>query len=335
MNRFTPPSTPREIPRRLTAPWPGARRTPESRFLIDVLSGLGRSSKTLPSKYFYDQTGSALFEEITELDEYYLTRTELHIMEAHATEMADALGPRCTLVELGSGSSVKTRLLLDRMSEPAAYVPIDISGKHLEESVGRLVAEYPNVMIRPIEADYSEPFTLPAIPNAARTAVYFPGSTIGNLSRLEAAAFLKRLAGLTGPGGALVVGADLVKERRLLEAAYNDARGVTARFNLNLLTRINRELGGDFQLDRFEHRSLYNDAAERIESYLVSRERQVVHVAGRAFDFEAGESIWTEQSHKYTLRSFGELAASGGHAVRRVWTDPKHWFSVQYLEPIR
>lgn len=335
MNRFTPPSTPREASRRLTAPWPGARRPAAGRFLADVLAGLARPSKTLPSKYFYDRIGSALFEEITELDEYYLTRTELQIMELHAGEMADALGPRCTLVELGSGSSVKTRLLLDRMTDPAAYVPIDISGQHLDESVARLAAEYPGLMIRPLEADYSEPFSLPTIPDAGRTAIYFPGSTIGNLSRLEAAVFLKRLAGLTGTGGALLVGADLVKERSLLEPAYNDARGVTARFNLNLLARINRELGGDFRVDRFEHRSYYNDAAERIESYLVSRERQVVHVAGRAFTFDAGESIWTEQSHKYTLQSFRDLAANGGYAVRRVWTDPKRWFSIQYLEPLR
>lgn len=334
MTRSTPPSTPKTSSRRLTAPWSGAHGAAASSFLSDVLEGLARTSKTLPSKYFYDRTGSALFDEITELDEYYLTRTELQIMEAYVGEMADALGPRCTLVELGSGSSVKTRLLLDRLKEPAAYVPIDISGEHLEQSVARLVSEYPRLRIQPIEADYSEPFSLPPVPDAARTVVYYPGSTIGNLSRVDATAFLKRLAHLTGPHGALLVGADLVKDRRLLEAAYNDARGVTARFNLNLLVRINRELGGDFRVDRFEHRSHYNEAAARIESYLVSRDRQIVHVAGRPFEFEAGEAIWTEQSHKYTLESFRELAAEGGYAVRRVWTDPKRWFSVQYVEPL-
>jgi len=334
MNRFTPPSTPKGAARRLTTPRTAVPRPSRARFLTDVLTGLGHPAKTLSSKYFYDRAGSALFEEITELDEYYLTRTELLIMEQHAGEMARELGAHCALVELGSGSSVKTRLLLDRLVEPAAYIPIDISGDHLEASVARLVADYPDIPIRPIETDYSEPFTLPAVAGAARTVIYFPGSTIGNLSRLEAAAFLKRLGGLVGPGGALLVGADLVKERALLEAAYNDARGITARFNMNLLARINRELGGDFQLDRFEHQSYYNEGAERIESYLVSREHQVVHIAGRRFEFDAGEAIWTEQSHKYTLQSFRDLAANGGYVVKRVWTDPQRWFSVQYLEPL-
>jgi dimethylhistidine N-methyltransferase len=318
---------------RLAKPQLGKQRA-ESRFLADVLAGLARPAKALPSKYFYDKIGSDLFDRIAELDEYYLTRAELAIMEADASQMAETIGPHTVLVELGSGSSIKTRLLLDQLAEPAAYVPIDISGDHLAQSSLRLAAEYPSLTIKPLEVDYSAPFTLPPTPGAARTAVYFPGSTIGNLPRADAVIFLRRLVDLCGPRGALLVGADLVKDRAVLEAAYNDSAGVTAQFNLNLLARINRELGGDFRLDQFEHRALYNETAERIESYLVSRERQTVHVAGQTFQLAEGESIWTEQSHKYTLESFEALAVDGGFAVRRVWTDPARWFSVQYLEPV-
>lgn len=331
---MTEPTSPPEPGgrRRRTQPQIHALRA-ESSFLTDVLAGLSKPAKTLSSKYFYDQIGSQLFDRITELDEYYLTRVELAIMEVHAEEIADALGPRCAIIELGSGSSIKTRLLLDHLVAPAAYVPIDISGDHLQQSAAQLAAEYPSLMIKPLEADYSGPFTLPAFPNAERRVIYFPGSTIGNLPRPDAVTFLRRLVELCGSDGALLVGADLVKDRAVLEAAYNDAEGVTDQFNLNLLTRINRELGGDFQLERFEHHALYNEDAQRIESYLVSLERQTVHLAGRTFVLEAGETIWTEQSHKYTLESFAALAADGGFAVRKVWTDPDRWFSVQYLEP--
>jgi dimethylhistidine N-methyltransferase len=303
------------------------------RFCIDVLAGLSRARKTLPCKYLYDERGSALFERICELDEYYPTRTELAILAAYADEMAERLGARCLLVEYGSGSGRKTRLLLDHLCEPAGYVPIDISSEALAASARALAADYPGLEVLPVCADYTEPLELPrpARP-AARRGVFFPGSTIGNFTPLEAQRFLGRMARVAGVGGGMLIGVDLRKDRSVLEPAYDDALGVTAAFNKNLLARINRELGADFELDRFRHLARWNAAAGRVEMHLVSEVEQRVRVADAEFRFAAGETIHTENSYKYALDEFAALAAQAGLAVRRVWTDRDAMFSVQYLD---
>lgn len=301
-------------------------------FRADVLRGLGQPVKELPCKYFYDAAGSALFERITELEEYYPTRTELAIMRRHVAEMAGLLGPRCLLVEYGSGSSTKTRLLLDRLLDPAGYVPIDVSGEYLFRSARALAGAYPRLEVLPLCADFTRPVELPA-PRVrpARRVVYFPGSTIGNFTPAETVALLRQTAALCGRGGGLLLGADLQKDRRVLEDAYNDRLGVTAAFNLNLLARINRELGADFALDQFCHRAIYNEADGRIEMHLDSRRAQRVRVAGMEFAFAAGESIRTEYSYKYRLRDLHDLAAAAGFEVERFWTDEREYFSVHYL----
>jgi L-histidine Nalpha-methyltransferase len=301
------------------------------RFLADVLDGLGASPKTLPCKYFYDARGSALFDRICTLPEYYPTRTELAILRRHAAAMAEAIGPRCLLVEYGSGSSTKTRLLLDRLEAPAAYVPVDISREHLLQSAAALAAHYPHLAVIPVCADFTQPFALPDVPGADRVVGYFPGSTIGNFAPAEATKFLADVAHRCGAGGALLIGVDLRKPRAVLEPAYDDARGVTAEFNRNLLRRVNRELGGDFDLAAFDHRAFWNPARGRVEMHLVSRRDQVLHLAGRTVPFAKGESIHTENSHKYELAGFAQLAAAAGFGVERVWTDDAGLFSVQLL----
>lgn len=302
-----------------------------AQFRADVLDGLRAAAPHLPSKYFYDAAGSELFEQITRLDEYYLTRTELAIMREHATEMAGCLGRRCLLIEYGSGSSAKTRLLLDR-ADPAAYVPIDISGTALFEAAAALARDYPKVEVLPVCDDFAQPVELPA-PRAApaRRVVYFPGSTIGNFTEVEAAALLDRTRALCGPGGGLLLGADLQKDVATLDAAYNDRRGVTAAFNRNLLVRINRELGANFDVEQFEHHAFYSTAHGRIEMHLVSRQAQRVDIGAARFLFPAGASIRTEYSYKYTLAGLEELAASGGFTIQRTWTDPRRRFAVVYL----
>jgi dimethylhistidine N-methyltransferase len=303
------------------------------RFLADALHGLRQGRKTLPCKYFYDAEGSKLFDQICVLPEYYPTRTELGILRAHAAEMAKGLGPETLLVEYGSGSSVKTRLLLDRLARPAGYVPVDISREHLFETALALRLDYPGLEILPVCADFTAPVALPKPRRpAARRAVYFPGSTIGNFSAAGAIALMAGVARQVGPGGAFLVGVDLAKDPRVLERAYDDAAGVTAAFNLNLLARMNRELDADFDLRRFRHRAVWAAGPSRIEMHLVSTVEQVVHLDGAEIHFECGESICTEHSHKYTLAGFARLARRAGLAVRRVWTDPAERFSVQYLE---
>jgi dimethylhistidine N-methyltransferase len=305
------------------------------RFREDVLRGLGRPEKELPCKYFYDERGSRLFEQICELDEYYLTRTELTIMHQFAGAMAARLGPRCVLIEFGSGSSLKTRLLLDHLEKPAAYVPVDISGIHLERSARLLAAEYPNLAVRPIHADFTVRLTLPPeLSQKSRRVVYFPGSTIGNFTPPEATAFFGQTRDLCGPSGGLLIGIDLQKDLQTLEAAYNDARGVTAEFNLNLLRRINRELAGDFRLERFRHHAYYSAEAERIEMHLVSMRRQTVRIGLSRFDFAAEETVRTEYSYKYNVEGFGTLAASAGWTVEQVWTDERRLFGVLYLAAV-
>lgn len=305
---------------------------PAPSFLRDVLEGLGRPQKTLPCKYFYDAEGSRLFDRICELEEYYPTRCERSILERHAADMADLMGPGCMLIEYGSGSSDKTRLLLDQLRGPAAYVPVDISAGHLLRSARRLARRYPLLEVLPVCADFTRPFQLPESRSAGgRRIVFFSGSTIGNFGPPEAIGLLRDIVRLVGSGGGLLIGVDLKKERDILERAYNDAAGVTAAFNLNLLARINRELGGDFRLDRFHHHAHYDADQGRIEMHLISREAQTIHVGPAAFSFAAGESICTEYSYKYSLDDFRDLAAQAGLARERVWTDADRLYSVQYL----
>ena len=301
-------------------------------FRAEILAGLQTFEKTLPCKYFYDARGSELFDQICELPEYYPTRTEAAIMQAHAAEMAALFPPDCLLIEYGSGSSIKTRILLDRLPHLAGYVPMDISRDHLCRTAAQLAETYPHLDILPLCADYTAAFTLPAsrLPVQSR-AVYFPGSTIGNFHPEEAQTFLCKVAEVCGSGGGLLIGVDLKKDAATLNAAYDDRQGVTAEFNLNLLRRINAELGADFMLEQFAHRAYYNALAGRIEMHLMSLTPQTVHLAGQEIAFEEEETILTECSYKYSLADFARLAASAGMTVRRVWTDAAQKFSIQYL----
>jgi len=303
---------------------------PSTVFEQDVHDGLSRSPKFLPCKYFYDERGSELFARICELDAYYPTRTELAIMRCHAGEMAALIGRHARLVELGSGDSTKTRLLLDRVVDLEAYVPIDISAEYLARAASNLRRAYPHVPILPVSLDYSRPFELPRSVRANRTVVYFPGSTIGNFTPAEARKFLKIIEAAAGPRGGLLIGVDLKKEPAVLHAAYNDPEGVTAAFNLNLLVRINRELGGDFDLDQFRHEAFYDAGQGRIEMRLVSLARQIVRIGGASYAFAREEPITTEYSYKYDLGEFEKLAAQAGFALRRSWTDENRFFGVQY-----
>jgi len=298
----------------------------------EVLDGLRGEPKQLPCKLFYDERGSRLFDGITRLPEYYPTRVEVGILRSNAAEMAERLGRRCLLVELGSGSSVKTRILLDELVEPAAYVPVDISEEHLVASAERLRTRYPDLEVLPVSADYTREIEIPPTSlEAERRAVFFPGSTIGNFHRHEAVEFLRRIAELLAGDGALLVGVDLKKDPEILHRAYDDAQGLTARFNLNVLSRLNRELRADFDPARFRHRAVWNEAEGRVEMHLDSLADQVVRVSGAKIRFREGESIWTESSYKYTLDEFRSLAAGSGFAPGRVWTDEEGLFSVHLL----
>lgn len=299
-------------------------------FLDDVLDGLAQPQKSLPCKYLYDAMGSQLFDRICELPSYYPTRIEQAILADRRHDIARLAGPGTALVELGSGSSVKVRTLLDALESPAAYVPIDISRTHLLAAAADLAGDHPGLPVVPVCADYTKPFALP--PEAAGPRLgFFPGSTIGNFEPDEARTFLAGTAETLGPGAGLVVGVDLRKDPAVLGRAYDDPEGVTAAFNLNLLTRINRELDGDFDLDAFVHEARWKEAAGRIEMHLISRADQTVRIAGRAFTFRAGESIFTESSHKYALDGFRSLAETAGWYPVVAWTDPDGLFSVHYL----
>jgi dimethylhistidine N-methyltransferase len=310
-----------------------ARRSRFQReFLTDVIAGLSGPFKSLPCKYFYDKRGSELFDQICLLDEYYLTRSELAIMHERASEMGEQLGAGVRLVEYGSGSSVKTRYLLDALSEATAYVPVDISGEHLELTAAELRADYPRIEILPVCADFTRPFRLPTPAAAAsHTAVYFPGSTIGNLLLDPAVELLRRIATSVGRGGGLLIGIDLKKDPDKITAAYNDSQGVTAQFNLNLLRHINRELGADFCLDQFEHRAVYHQELGRVEIDLVSRGSQYVNLANRTIGFREGEAIRTEYSHKYSIAEFASLASSADLILHRQWTDREDNFAVLHF----
>jgi len=301
-------------------------------FRLAVLDGLRRSPRAIPAKFLYDARGSALFDAICELPEYYLTRTETAILTDCAPEIARLAGPGCALIEFGSGSSVKTRLLLDAMPDLAAYVPIDISRQHLDVTAARLRGDYPALPVRPVCADYMTLAALPPGVGAARRIGFFPGSTIGNLTPPEATAFLRRARALLGEGGALVLGADLKKDPQRLHDAYNDSSGVTAEFSLNLLRRINRELGATFNLAAFAHEAFYDPGHGRIEIYLRSLAAQSATVAGHAFEFAEGERVHTEYSYKYDDADIDALASSAGFTIVRRWTDPGRLFAVIYLE---
>ena len=300
-------------------------------FLGAVLDGLSRPQKRIPAKFFYDAEGSRLFDRICELEEYYPTRTETALLARHAGEIADLVGAGATLVEFGSGSSRKTRHLLDGFEAPAAYVPVDISREHLLASAGDLAAAYPALRVVPVCADYGRVLSLPSEAPAERLLGFFPGSTVGNFSLLEATGFLGRAAGLLGPAGAFLVGVDLQKDAARLHAAYNDSQGVTAAFNLNLLARMRRELEAEVDLDGFAHEARYNVARACIEMHLVSRRRQTLRIADRTFAFREGETIHTEDSHKYTLEGFQALARAAGWRPLRAWCDPERLFSLHYL----
>jgi dimethylhistidine N-methyltransferase len=301
-------------------------------FLKDVIQGLKRPQKEIACKYFYDEVGSALFDEICELDEYYLTRTEMAILETHAAKMADAIGEDCELIELGSGNAQKTRLLLEQLRSPRAYLPIDISRKPLELSALRLAKRFPELRVLPVHGDFTGPLLLPETGDPrARRVVYFPGSTIGNFSPKAATSLLCTIAWLVGEGGGLLIGFDLDKDYSIVWPAYNDSRGKSAAFNLNVLEHINRELGADFDLGAFSHRADYVRSKERMEMYLVSRISQVVRIAGTEIGFDAGETIHTEYSYKYSFEHFGHLTARAGFTLAGQWTDPQNYFAVQYL----
>lgn len=303
----------------------------DSSFARDVIAGLTARPKRLSPKYFYDQAGAQLFEDITALPEYYLTRCELEVLRERAPEMARFFPAGSALIEFGSGSSKKVRILLEAAPTIAAYMPVDISSEMLVQEAEELRRDYPRLAVLPVEADFTQPFSLPTEAAGMAHTGFFPGSTIGNFEPHEACAFLRHAGRMLGSGATLIIGVDLVKDVNILNAAYDDAAGVTAKFNLNLLARINRELGANFDLASFSHEAFYNAERHRIEMHLASKKRQKVRVAGRAIEFRAGETIHTENSYKYTLDSFRALARGSGWNPVAVWTDAGANFSIHAL----
>lgn len=299
-------------------------------FRAAVLEGLRQGQKSIPAKYLYDETGSRLFDEITMLDEYYPTRTELRILGVRAREIARMAGAAISLVEFGSGSGHKVRVLLQALDRPRAYIPIDIARTQLLAASRSIAHDYSGLSVLPLHADFTRPIDLPRL-GPGRRIGFFPGSTIGNFTPEEAIEFLHNAGRSLGPGSGLIVGADLKKDPDILHAAYDDREGVTAAFNLNLLARINRELGGDFDLRRFRHRAFYARDKGRVEMHLESLDEQTVTVAGRDFDFARGETIHTENSYKFTCEGFTALAARAGWVSAACWTDEADLFSVHFL----
>lgn len=301
-----------------------------STFANDVIGGLGHFPKHLSPKYFYDAAGSELFEQITVLPEYYPTRTELGILRSRGEEIASIIPKGAALVEFGAGATTKVRLLLERC-EFGAYVPVDISGDFLSAQAAGLRKDFPDLRVYPVAADFTTPFALPAEVDAMPKVGFFPGSTLGNFEPDEARAFLRSAREILGDGARMIIGVDLEKNERVLYDAYNDAAGVTAKFNLNVLVRINRELGGNFDVSAFMHRSVYNRERHRIEMHLISKKAQTVRILGRNFSFRPGESIHTESSYKYSFGRFTELARTSGWSVQESWTDRDEMFSVHAL----
>jgi dimethylhistidine N-methyltransferase len=304
----------------------------EDSFRDAVLGGLSGNPKSLPCKFFYDERGSALFEAICEVPEYYLTRAEMAILEAHAGDIAARIGPHCRLVELGSGASRKVRLLLNALEAPLAYVPVDISRDFLRGAAASIAADFPDLEVVAVCADYTRPFELPRLSGPPGKRVgFFPGSTIGNFEPEAVVAFLTHCGRLLGPGAEMVIGADVKKDKAVLDAAYNDAQGLNAAFNLNLLHRISKELDSDIAIDDFEHVAFYNPEEGRVELYIRSLKARSAVIAGRRFSFAAGEMIHTENSYKYAIPEFRALAARAGFAALDTWTDAEGRFSVHYL----
>jgi dimethylhistidine N-methyltransferase len=304
----------------------------EESFRDAVLGGLSRDQKAIPCKFFYDARGSQLFEQICRLPEYYLTRTETGILERDGAAIAAHMGRNCRIIEFGSGAMHKARILLAELDAPAAYVPVDISREHLRQAASRIAADFPALNVVAVCADYTRHFALPALPGPGGKRVgFFPGSTIGNFEPDAAAGFLANYAHILGPGGEMLIGVDRKKDPRILDAAYNDRAGVTAAFNLNLLERINRELGGTLDVDGFEHLAFYSESEGRIEIYIRSRAAQEARIAGRSFHFARNELIHTEYSYKYAIPEFRDLAARAGFSPLDTWTDPDGLFSVHYF----
>ena len=317
----------------LTAIQPASAVPPgTSDFLSDVIAGLSSDPRTLPCKYFYDERGAALFQKICELPEYYVTRTEIDILDRYRAEIASQIGPNVELIGLGTGAGTKTRILIEALDKPAAYIPVDISEKQLRKSAALFLRIFPNLEVLPVCADYLQPVVVPSPRHKpARNVVYFPGSTIGNFEPNEALEFLRRIANVSGRGGGLLIGADLQKDQSVIEAAYNDSAGVTAEFNLNLLAHINREVGADFDLTQWRHRAIYNSESGRIEMYLISTTDQAVHIGDREFRFRGGEKILTEHSYKHTPEGFIALARQAGFDFVKLWTDDARLFGVFYF----
>ena len=317
----------------LTALQPASTAPPAtSDLLSDVITGLSSDPRALPSKYFYDERGAALFQKICEVPEYYVTRTEIDILSRHHAEMASQIGPNVELIGLGTGAGTKTRILIKVLEKPAAYIPVDISEKQLRKSTASFQKIFPKLEILPVCADYLQPVVLPSPRHKpARNVVYFPGSTIGNFEPNEALEFLRRIANVSGRGGGLLIGVDLQKDQNVIEAAYNDKDGVTAQFNLNLLAHINRETGANFDLSRWQHRAIYNSKAGRIEMYLISATDQTVRIQDQQFHFRAGEKILTEHSYKHTPEGFIALAGQAGFDFAKFWTDDARLFGVFYF----
>lgn len=309
----------------------GAPDAAPSEFMLDFKQGLARQRKSISPKYFYDEAGSHLFDQICTLPEYYPTRTELSILQAHAKEIAVHLGPHAEIMEFGAGSMQKVRVLLDAMDRPARYIPIDISAEHLQLAASKMASDYPALQIEPLEADYTQDILLPPdLPPEGRRVGFFPGSTLGNFEPIDALRFM-RMCATTLQDGALIVGADLVKSPDRLHAAYNDAQGVTANFNRNLLVRANRELGANFQLDQFAHSAFYNAPFQRIEMHLISTCQQSVRVGDTTYVFAQGETLHTENSYKFTVDGLCQLAERAGFAPVHSWTDPENQFCLLWL----
>jgi dimethylhistidine N-methyltransferase len=299
-------------------------------FAQDVIAGLTQRPKKLSPKYFYDETGSKLFEQITLLPEYYPTRTELRILRDRGAEIAAAIPSDAALVEFGAGATTKVRLLL-KQSSFKAYVPVDISGDFLNGQASALRADFPDLAVHPVTADFTKPFELPPEVKEMPKVGFFPGSTIGNFDPDEASAFLRSARAILGDGATMIVGVDLEKDERVLHEAYNDAAGITGQFNLNVLARINRELGGNLDLAGFEHSAIYNRKRHRIEMHLISRKPQTIRVLDHTATFKTGETIHTESSYKYSIERFTALARNSGWSPRASWTDPDGMFSVHAL----
>jgi len=300
--------------------------------ILEIVDGLSAEPKQISPKYFYDERGSQLFDEITRLPEYYLTNTELGIMRDNIDEIVSLVGKQASLIEFGSGSSLKTRVLLEHLSELAAYVPVDISSEHLHTSADEIRKEFPHIDVLPVVADFTQQFELPTpMVMPVRNVVYFPGSTIGNFEHDMAMELLRVMYHEAGKNGSLLIGVDLQKDPRIIEMAYNDAAGVTAEFNLNMLQHLNRDYGANFDVNEFEHSANYDKEKGRVVIELVSQTDQTFEVADREFDIADGERILTEYSHKYTLSGFEAMANEAGFVVEKAWTDAEQLFSVQFL----